>query len=541
MKQKFVLLLVALGLTMLMTACGFSDSDEANGEDDNKVLNLSLKNDIPDLNQVLTTDAISFDILNNIMEGLYRIDENNDPQPAMAEDVDISDDKLTYTFHLRDDIKWSNGEPITANDFEYSWLRAMHPDTSGSYADILSDYIVGGEEYYEGEVDESEVAIDAKDDQTLEVELKEPTPYFLGLTAFATYFPLNEDFIDEVGDDGFALDEDSILYNGPFVMTDYDQAQGVKLEKNDEYWDKDKVNLDEVNLDVIKEDSTGLNLYESGDLDRVYLSSEDVDSFEDDDEFGTETEFNSWYLLFNFEEEPFDNLNIRKAFQMGYDPEKLTDTILRNGSEPAYGLVAKGVEGVNDQTFREIAGDLTGPDFDKAKEYLEKGIDEIGGELPDIELLTADDTIAEDTATFLQSEFEENLDVEVDITTKPYSGRLDAMREDDYQMGISKWGSDYNDAMDILDLWDGYPETEGLRGNFFREDYKQNIDDALEEKDEEVRLDYLIDAEKILLEDEAGLGPLYFEGQAFLEKDYVKNIIVHPYGASLELKEADVE
>src|SRR5699024_417933 len=268
---------------------------------------------------------------------------------------------------------------------------------------------------------------------------------------------------------------------------------------------------------------------------------EDVDSFEDDDEFGTETEFNSWYLLFNFEEEPFDNLNIRKAFQMGYDPEKLTDTILRNGSEPAYGLVAKGVEGVNDQTFREIAGDLTGLDFDKAKEYLEKGIDEIGGELPDIELLTADDTIAEDTATFLQSEFEENLDVEVDITTKPYSGRLDAMREDDYQMGISKWGSDYNDAMDILDLWDGYPETEGLRGNFFREDYKQNIDDALEEKDEEVRLDYLIDAEKILLEDEAGLGPLYFEGQAFLEKDYVKNIIVHPYGASLELKEADVE
>src|SRR5699024_10792816 len=108
-----------------------------------------------------------------------------------------------------------------------------------------------------------------------------------GLTAFATYFPLNEDFIDEVGDDGFALDEDSILYNGPFVMTDYDQAQGVKLEKNDEYWDKDKVNLDEVNLDVIKEDSTGLNLYESGDLDRVYLSSEDVDSFEDEDRKST--------------------------------------------------------------------------------------------------------------------------------------------------------------------------------------------------------------------------------------------------------------
>lgn len=540
MKNRLLLTVVIMGIILFVSACGFSDSGKEGGGEDKKVLNLSLDNDIPDLNQVLTTDTISFSILNNIMEGLYRIDENNEPEPAMAEDVEISDDKLTYTFTLRDGIKWSNGDDVTADDFKYSWLRAMHPDTSGSYDDILADYIVGGQEFNEGETDESEVAIEVKDDSTLEVTLKEPTPYFLGLTAFATYFPLNEDFIEDVGEDEFALTSDTILYNGPFVMTEYDQADGVKLEKNDEYWDKDKVNLDEVNLDVIKEESTALNLYEAGDLDRVYLASENVDSFKDDDEFGTETQFNSWYLLFNFEEEPFDNLNIRKAFQMGYDPETLTEKILNNGSEPAYGLVALGVEGVDGETYRDIVGDVTGPDYEKAKEYLEKGIEEIGGELPPIDLLTADDTIAKDTATFLQSEFQENLDVEVDITTKPYSGRLDAMRDNDFQMGISKWGSDYNDAMDILDLWDGDPKA-GLRGNFYHEDYKQNIDDALEEKDEQKRLDLLIDAEKILLEDEAGLGPLYFEGQAFLQKDYVRNLIIHPYGASLELKEADIK
>src|SRR5699024_4697234 len=230
-----------------------------------------------------------------------------------------------------------------------------------------------------------------------------------------------------------------------------------------------------------KETSTALNLYESGELDRVYLSSNDVESFKDDEEFGTETQFNSWYLQFNFLEEPFDNKNIRKAFQLAFDPSSLTETVLNNGSEPAYGLVALGVHGDDDNTFRELAGDVGQPDYEAAKDYLEKGLDEVG-ELPKLEILTADDTIAKDTATFLQSAFKENLDVDVDIVTKPYSGRLDAMRENDYQMGISRWGSDYNDAMDILDLWYGEP-LRGLRGSFSHPDYQELIDDAGDEVD----------------------------------------------------------
>lgn len=551
-KKLIPLFVLTIGFVFLLTACGgFSKENEDSGSDSGDksengdeaktemVVNLSLDNDIPDLNQVLTTDGISFSILNNIMEGLYRLDENNEPQPAMAESVDISDDKLTYTFHLRDGIKWSNGEPVTAGDFKYSWLRAMHADTSGPYANILYDYIVGGEEYFEEKVDESEVAIEAIDEQTLEVQLKAPTPFFLGLTAFATYFPLNEAFINEVGEDNFALTADAILYNGPFVMTEYNQAEGVTLEKNQEYWDKDNVELDKATMKVIKEQSTALNLYESGELDRVYLSSQDVDTFRDSDEFGTETQFISWYLLFNFQEEPFDNENIRKAFQYAYDPKILADTILNNGSEPAYGLVALGVHGNDNQTFREVAGDVIQPDFDKAKEYLEKGLDEIG-ELPAIELLTADDTIAKDAATFLQSAFKENLDIDVDIVTKPYSGRLDAMRESEFQMGISKWGADYNDAFDILSLWNGDPLS-GLRGNFSNDEYKKLIDQALVEPDEAKRLDMLVEAERIALEDAGALGPLYFEGRAFLQKPYLKNLIIHPYGASTELKWVRIE
>lgn len=224
-KHLFVLFVVISGLAFLLAGCGFS-KDSKGTSDEKKIVNLSLDNDIPDLNQTLTTDAISFSILNNIMEGLYRLDKDNNPQPAMAKSVDISDDKLTYTFHLRDGIKWSNGDPVTAMDFKYSWLHAMDPDTAASYADILYDYIAGGEEFNAGKADVSEVAIDAVDEKTLKVKLKEPTPFFLGLTAFATYFPLNEKFINEVGKDKFALKADAILYNGPFIMTKYDQAEG---------------------------------------------------------------------------------------------------------------------------------------------------------------------------------------------------------------------------------------------------------------------------------------------------------------------------
>lgn len=535
---------VLLLMVLVLSACNFSETDENVSTDqgsgnERKVLQLSLENDIPDLNQVETTDGISFDILNNVMEGLYRLDAENNPEPAMAESVDISEDKLTYTFHLRDGIKWSNGEAVTAHDFKYSWLRAMHPDTAGSYAFILSDYIKGGETFANGETAEDEVAITVEDDQTLVVELNEPTPYFLGLTAFATYFPLNEKFVEEKGDQ-FALNHEAILYNGPFVLTEYDQAAGVVMKKNNQYWDKDNVELDEVSLKVIKEQSTALNLYESGELDRVTLSSNDVNEFKESEDFGTETEFTSWYLQFNLGKEPFDNKNIRKAFQLAYDPEILTSTVLNNGSEAAYSLIAPEMHGLDDRSFRELNGKIIEPDTDKAKEYLEKGLKQIGGELPNIQILTADDTVAKDAATFVQSQIKENLGLDISITTKPYSGRLDAMREDDYQFAISKWGADFNDAMTYLDLWVADPPS-AFRGNYNSSDYRDLVYQAKEEKDEKKRMNLLLEAERILLEEDAVLGPLYYQGSAFLQKANVENLVNHPYGARLELKYVDIE
>ncbi|MCM3708377.1 MULTISPECIES: peptide ABC transporter substrate-binding protein [Cytobacillus] len=547
--KKISILLI--GLMVLLAGCNFSgksstesgenkegdkQEEQAEGKSEN-VLNLSLDNDIPDLNQVKTTDAISFAVLNNVMEGLYRLDENNEPQPAMAESYEKSEDGLTYTFTLREGIKWSNGDPVTANDFKYSWLRSMHPDTAGAYASILTDYIKGGAEFAAGEAEADAVAIEVRDDKTLVVELIQPTPFFLGLTAFVTYFPLNEKFVSEQGDK-FALTYDSILYNGPFVLTAYDQAKGVSMDKNQEYWDKESVALEQVNMKVIKEQSTALNLYEAGELDKVYLSSADVDSYKDSPEFNTETEFRTYFIQFNLGKEPFQNKNILKALQLGYDPEVLTSVVLNNGSEPAYGLIASDMAGVEGKSFRELQGDVFKPDAEKAKELWEKGVEELG-KTPEIELLISDDTVSKDTGTFLQSEYKKNLGIDISLDTQPYSARLDSMRADDYQMAVNRWGADYNDSMTYLDLW-ANPSNPFFRGNYVNEKYKELVNSAAEDADNQSRIEKLLEAEKLILEDGA-LGPLYYDGLSFLQKPYLKGLVTHPYGASPDLKWATVQ
>ncbi|PLR73166.1 peptide ABC transporter substrate-binding protein [Bacillus sp. UMB0728] len=543
--------IILMALIILLTGCNFSGksssetgaekegenpSEQSDGKGEN-VLNLSLDNDIPDLNQVKTTDAISFAVLNNVMEGLFRLDENNEPQPAMADSFEKSEDGLTYTFKLKDGINWSNGDPVTANDFKYSWLRSMHPDTAGAYSSILTDYIKGGAEFAAGESNADAVAIEVKDDKTLVVELVQPTPFFLGLTAFVTYFPLNEKFVTEQADQ-FALSKDAILYNGPYVLTDYDQAKGVSMEKNPEYWDKDKVAVEKVNMKVIKEQSTALNLYEAGELDKVYLSSADVDTYKDSPEFASETEFRTYFIQFNIGKEPFNNENIRKALQLAYDPEVLTSVILNNGSEPAYGLVAPEMAGVDGESFRELQGELIKPDAEKAMELWEKGVEELG-KTPVIELLISDDTVSKDTGTFLQSEFKKNLGIDVTLATQPYSGRLDTMRAGDYQMAVNRWGADFNDSMTYLDLWES-PSNPHFRGNYISAEYDELVNAAKIEADDKVRIDNLLEAEKLILEDGI-LGPLYYDGLSYLQKPYLKGLVTHPYGASPDLKWTTVQ
>jgi oligopeptide transport system substrate-binding protein len=491
------------------------------------------------------TDEVSFNVLVNAIEGLQRLDENDQPIPGQAEDVQISEDGLTYTFTLRDGIQWSNGDPVTSQDFSFAWLKAMDPDTAGQYAYIITQFIEGGTEFYEGPTSDDDqeqhdqlrdaVAIETPDDKTLEVTLVSPAPFWLGLTAFPVYYPQNQAYVEEQGDQ-YAQDADSILFNGPYTLTDYNPTQGVTFVKSDDYWDAGNVDIERVEGRIVKEVDTAVNLYEAGDLDITEITQEYVDEYEGSPDFNQQTEFATFYLTFNEEAVPiFQNVNVRKAFQIGFDRQALVDEILNDGSVPPTGLVPDGMSGPEGQTFREAQGAVL-PEFDpqEARRLFEQGIQEEGGENPTIVLLSYETSTARDTATFLQSQFEDNLGAKIDVIIQPFDRKLELEAAGDFQFSYQGWGADYNDPMTFLDLWE--TESPFNTGGYSNDRFDELITQAKAEADPAARMDMMLEAERILIEEDAGLAPLHFEGVTRLINPSIQNFVYHNLGGALDLK-----
>lgn len=551
-KGSFGLIGLVLAFTLVLAGCnsGSNNGGDASGSPasspsstggasapaaSGKPINLYVENEIKDLNQWAASDNVSFTVLNNVSEGLYRLDAEHNPQPALAQDVAISDDKLTYTFTLRDGIKWSNGTPITAADFKYAWLGEMDSKTAtNGYSFILTDYIVGGAEYAAGTGSADAVGIEAKDDKTLVVKLKQPTPYFLRLTSLVPYFPLNEAFVKSKGDQ-YGLGADSVLYAGPYVLKSFDTASGAVLTKNPNYWDAANVKTHTIDLKVIKEQSTALTAYNAGQIDRVLLSSSDVDSYKDNPEFATGIDFRTTYLQFNTKADGLSNANIRKALELAFDSKLLAASILNNGSAGATGLIPTQMSGVDGKSFREMQGDLFAPDAAKAKELWAQGVQELGGKAPKLTLLIADDSESKDVATFIQSEIKNNLGVDVTIDTKTKKARNQLMDDNNYQMAITAWGADYDDAMTYLDLWTNHTP---YRGNYESSEYDTLIANAKKETDDAKRMDDLLQAEKLLVQTDVVVAPIYYTGYSYLQKSNVTGLIYHPYGNPVEFKSA---
>ena len=521
------------------TAGETSDGQSASSAPAKTSITLYLPNEIPTVNQFAASDNIAFAVLNNISEGLYRLDADDQPQPALAESVAVSDDKLTYTFTLRDGLQWSNGDPLTSSDFKFAWLKQMTTEATNNYAFIMTDYIVNGLEYSEGNAKADDVGLQTPDDKTLVVKLKNPTPYFLYLTTFVPYFPQNEKFVT-AQDKDFGLDETHLLYSGPFTISQYDPASGVTLTKNDKYWDAANVKLSSITIKIIKEQSTALNLYKAGQLDRVELSSADVPSYKDSSEFSTNTIFRTQFLQINTTADGTKNVNIRKALGYAVDNDLLANTILNNGSAPANGVVP-GVmsSGITGKKFGDVQEKLKTFDPEKAKEYWKKGVEELGKE-PQLSIVMDDDTETKDVGTFLQSQFKQNLGIDVKLDSKTKEARRTLMKSSDYQLGINAWGADYDDPMTYLQLWADHTVNNGFRGNFVDSTYDNPVNQSKTETDTEKRAKLMADAEQYLIDDQAVLVPLYYMGSAYLIKPNVKNL-VETHAGTLELKNTYVE
>lgn len=547
MKKLMSMFLASALLLAVLTGCGFTGSstqspsggEGESGGSTRDTLVYYDSNEIRTLVQWAASDTQSFTILNNAFEGLFRLDANHEPQPALAESYTVSDDGLVYTFTLREGLQWSNGTALTANDFVFAWLKQMSADATNGYNFIMTDYIVNGLEYGEGTATADQVGVKALDDRTLEVTIKNPTPYFLYLTTLSMYFPLNEEYVTEQGDN-YGITADNMIYCGPYVITSYDPAVGTSMAKNETYWDAASVSIPKVEVKIIKDQSSALNTYLAGDLDKVNLSSADVPTYESNPEFHTVTEFRSTYLQFNLDDPAMANLNIRKALGYAIDRSILADTILADGSTAAEGLVSFGVSGNGTETFRELNGNLSPFDAGLAKEYWAKGVEELGYE-PELSMLIADDSATKQIATFVQSQFRDNLGIEVAIDSKTSKARNELMDNNNYQFAITAWGADYDDAMTFLDLWIASADTgksTPYRGNYANPAYTDLITSAKADANSETRLQSLLDAEKLLVDTDAVISPLYFKGFAYLQRSDVQDLIVHPLGNPVEFKYA---
>lgn len=542
MKKWTTLLSLVLVFSLFLTACGGGDDNAkdnggASGKED-QVLRLTDTAEIPTMDTTQATDAASFTTMNNVFEGLYRLGKDNQAVPGMAEDVQISDDKKTYTFKLRKDAKWSDGSPVTAHDFVFAWRKALTPETLSEYAYIFNG-IKNAESIQEGKATPDTLGVTAVDDNTLKVELEYPIPYFVDLTTFPTFYPQKEEFVKEQGKN-YALKDETLLYNGPFVLSDWG-TEGYKLKKNDQYWDKDTVKLNEVSYKIVKDTSARVNLYETGTIDRAVLSAEFTEQYKDKPDFNTVAEPLIAFFRMNQKNPILANKDIRMALSMGWDKKGLTDVILNDGSLPAnYIVPTEFLQDEEGKDFRDKYPEMNATDAKKAADHWKKGLAALGKDKVELELLNFDTESSKKVGEYLKNQLEKNLPgLTVTIKQQPFKQKLALESALDYDFSFSIWGPDYRDAMTYLDMF--------LTGNgnnnmdYSNPKYDKLINDAKLETDTKKRWEMLQEAEHILIAEDAAIAPMYQGGQAFLQKENLKDLIKHPYGPDFSLKWAYFE
>lgn len=474
------------------------------------------------LNTLLATYAYDFTPINAMIECLYRDDENDVPQPAGAETVDISDDKLVYTFHLREDATWSNGDPVVATDYEFAWQQALNPKVASDYAYMLY-FIHNAEPYFNGEVEWSEVGVKVIDDYTLEVTLDNPLPYATDLFAFPTLAPINQKFYEEVGADKYATDAEYFCCNGMYELTEWSHNSQIVFQKREDYWNADAVGPDEIVYKIITDSQAGLNSYLSREIDYTDLDSGEVVQQAEAAGFevGVKPARSSYYLIVNTEDEFMSNQNLRLALAYSIDKQALVDTVYQNDNQPMTSFTPPAIMGANDSSFQEALVAERGEmypgsgDLEKAQEYLQAALEELGCTVDELNLSIdcADDSLRRNCATFLQEQWRQNLGIENITVNSMQTKQVSANRQSgDYCMSLGGWSPDYNDAINFLDLW----VTDGGNNDSFwsNEEYDELIAQATAEADVEVRQQYLFDAEEILAA-EMPIIPLYWQCQNY--------------------------
>lgn len=540
--KRLLLFLLAIITATVLIACTAGDdagkekdSDDSTGSEETegttedegeKILRVNNGTEPTSLDPSIGFDDVSWSPLNNLMEGLTRLNEDSIADVGVAEDWDISDDGLTYTFHLREDANWSNGDPVVAEDFVFAWTYMLDPANS-SQAAFLGYFIEGAEEFNSGEGNVEDIAITAVDEKTLEVVLTAPTGFFLDLLTNPAFFPVNHKVAEETPN--WYAEAETFVSNGPFKLEEWDHDVNMLFKKNEHYWDADSVQLDGVDWAMVNESNTAYQMYEAGDLDLGSIPAELSDQLIDGDDVFIGDQGGLEFFRFNIDEEPFQNKKIRQAFAYAVNRDDIAEYVVKNRVEAAYGFVSPGfISSEDGSDFRDGNGDLVSFDPDKAKELLAEGMEEEGyDELPEIVLSYNTSDTNKAVAETMQDMFIENLDVEVTLENLEWNVFSEAQVNQELQFSRSSFINDYNDPVNFLEsfITDSYMNRTG----FSSEEFDELIHKGKTETDEAQRWEYLYEAER-LLADEMIAMPVRYYNRVALEKDGVEGVLRHAVG-----------
>ena len=501
-----------------------------------------------DMDSTIATEADCLEVISAIIEPLFVTAADGTPVNALCASYETNEESTEYVFHIREDANWMNGVPVTADDFVFAWRRLVDPVTASEYSFMMEVAAVkNATPIISGELPIEELGVSAVDSKTLKVELDHPVSYFLNLMTFPSFCPINEAFATELGSE-YALGADKLLCCGPFYMSAWDVGGNTyQLKKNPSYYDADKVNLDEINFQIIKDPQQTMLAYENGTLDYVRLSGDQIVKYQTMDGFTRIEEGYLWYLSPNLNPKSeeyscgLENENLRMAIALSYDKDVICYEILQDGSTPAdFAIPNRLAIGPDGKDFRETSPLYLQTDKAKAQEYWEAAKEELGVDEVTIELLYDDSDSTPLIAQFLQSEIENNLPgVHINLKSQPKKSRTELMQNREYQLGLTRWGPDYADPMTYLDMW-----TTGSTynyGEWSNEEYDKLIADAngdLANRYEE-RWEALKQAEALVME-HAVILPVYQKGTAAMVRPGITGLAFFPVGVGTIYKDVDV-
>lgn len=527
--KRLSLSLAILGTTVLLTACGSKSSNQGSNKlASTQKISLSTTAEITSLDLSKIYDKTSFIQIDETFEGLYRYDANGHVEPALATKTKVSKDGKTYVINIRHNAKWSNGDPVTAEDFVYSWQRAVNPKTASQYT-YLFDNVKNADAIVNGKLSPNKLGVKAIGKYQLKVQLARPTTYFKMVMARETLYPLDQKVVEKYGKK-YGTAAKYTVYNGPFKNVGWTGTNDSwKLVKNNQYWDKKAVKLSQINYTVAKSPSTAYNLFQSGKLDLISLVGEQAKQLGKSKDAVERPLAATEYLQYNQRKGVFKNRNLRLAFSLALNRSQLINKVMQNGSTVSKGFVPADFA-KNPKTGEDFAKEAFVPgtvdhDAAKAKQYYKKALSQLGKKHLTIKLLSADDDQTKAVIEFIQSELQETLPgLKVESNSIPFASMLARAASGNFEVNFTGWSADFADPISFLSQFTSTnPENNGKWRN-------QAFDQAIKDSNNKdannatKRWQDLINAEKILATDQ-GITPIYQANGIDLVNPKLKGVV----------------